>query len=172
MKICDNVDVLELRARRVSYVGFPEGYRMPFSLNGSDRYLSAPRVLSLEEYELDCSEWVEMRPPASHWSIDDGSWSVSPSTIFPFRWILDMLYRGRWHLDHLTYAIKRSVGIVEFSQWKEFGLAQQWYDQKYLAERQSMGRYRALAGSHGIFTSAHPRYQSRGFRDPQGQGSL
>ncbi|WZH50043.1 uncharacterized protein QYS62_011276 [Fusarium acuminatum] len=94
MKICGNIDVLKLRASRVSCVGFPEGYRMPFSLNGSDRYLSAPRVLSLEEYEFDYSEWAEIRPP---------------------------------------------TGIVEFSQWQEFGLAQQWYDQRYLPTgRQSM----------------------------------
>jgi hypothetical protein len=139
MKICGNIDVLKLRASRVSCVGFPEGYRMPFSLNGSDRYLSAPRVLSLEEYEFDYSEWAEIRPPVSHWSNDDGSWPASPSTIIPFRWILDMFYRARWHLDRLIYAIKRSAGIVEFSQWQEFGLAQQWYDQRYLPTgRQSM----------------------------------
>jgi hypothetical protein len=139
MKICDTIDVLHLVARRRSCVGFPEGYRIPFSLNGSDRYLSAPRVFSLEEYEFDYSKWEEIRPPASHWSNDDGSWPVSPSTIIPFRWILDMFYRGRWHLDLLIYAIKRSAGIEEFSQWHEFGMAEQWYAQRYLpAERQSM----------------------------------
>ncbi|KIL88227.1 hypothetical protein FAVG1_08306 [Fusarium avenaceum] len=139
MKLCDNIDVLELSASRVSCVEFPEGYRMPFSLNGSDRYLSAPRVLYLEEYEFDYSEWAEIRPPVSHWSNDDGSWPVSPSTIIPFRWILDMFYRVRWHLDRLTYAMKQSAGIGEFSRWQEFGMAQQWFDQRYLpAERQSM----------------------------------
>ncbi|SPJ79292.1 uncharacterized protein FTOL_07683 [Fusarium torulosum] len=139
MKMCDTIDVLQLMANRGGCVGFPEGHRMPFSLNGSDRYLSAPRVFSLEDYEFDYSKWAEIRPPLSHWSNDDGSWPVSPSTIIPFRWILDMFYRGRWHLDRLTYAIKRSAGIEEFSQWHEFGMAQQWYDQRYLpTERQSM----------------------------------
>ncbi|CAJ0543615.1 Ff.00g038400.m01.CDS01 [Fusarium sp. VM40] len=139
LKLCDTIDVLQLSASRASCVGFPEGYRMPFSLNGSDRYLSAPRVLSLEEYEFDYSEWAEIRPPVSHWSNEDGSWPVSPSTIVPLRWILDMFYRGRWHLDRLTYAMKQLAGIGEFSRWQEFGMAQQWYDQRYLpAERQSM----------------------------------
>ncbi|KAM0192196.1 hypothetical protein ACHAPQ_009182 [Fusarium lateritium] len=139
MKTCDTIDVLHLEASRVSCFGVPDGYRMPFNLNGSDRYVSAPRVLALEEYEFDYSEWAEIRPPVSHWSNNDGSWPVSPSTISPVRWTLDMLYRGRWHLDRLTYAMTRSAGIGKLSQWRESGMAQRWYDQRYLpAARQSM----------------------------------
>lgn len=139
MKMCDSVDELYLRTSSGGCVEFPDGYGMPFNLEGGDLYLSAPRVLSLEDYDVGYSVWEEIRPPASHWSNDDGSWPVSPSTIVPVRWTLDLFYRGRWHLDRLIYSIKRSVGLEVFSVWQERGMAKHWYEKRYLAaERQSM----------------------------------
>src|SRR5690242_12223816 len=61
MKSCSNITELDLRMVGASCTEFPDGYNLPFRPDGRDRYLSAPQILSLYNYEFHESEWEDMR---------------------------------------------------------------------------------------------------------------
>ncbi|KAF4335145.1 cytochrome p450 monooxygenase [Fusarium beomiforme] len=139
MKACSNITELELRMVGGSCTEHPDGWNLPFKTDGSDWYLSAPKVLSLYEYDFHESEWEKIRPGAPHWANDDGTWPVSNSTNSAIRWVTDMFYRSRWNIDQMTYNFKYATGLAEYSKWWGHGKGQRWYDQRYVPiERLSM----------------------------------
>ncbi|KAF4958082.1 hypothetical protein FSARC_11118 [Fusarium sarcochroum] len=142
MRICNNITELHMRTTGGSCTEWADGYSLPFKLDGSDRYLSAPHVLSLEEYEFDSSEWRGICPGYPHWSNEDGSWPMSSSTSSVITWTTDLVYGSRWHFDLLVYGMKNIVGWDVFTPWWHWwnsGMSQKWYDQRHLpAERRSM----------------------------------
>lgn len=131
MITCSNITRVDLRNGGPSCTEFPDGYNLPFRPDGSDRYLSAPQVLSLYDYEFQKSELEYMRSGTPHWANDDGTWPVSSSTNAVIRWATEIYYRGRWKWDELSYKFKYPAGLTGYSAWNGDGIAQRWYDRRH-----------------------------------------
>lgn len=138
MQNCSNVAELDLAISAGDCEHWPDSYSLPFVLDGSDRYLSSPRVISLSNYEFDHFEWHSIVPPdRPHWSNKDGSWPVSTSSNPVVAWATDMYYRARWHLDKWEYTLAFNIyDPARYSFWRETGKDNRWYEARYLpAER-------------------------------------
>lgn len=127
MKTCTNITELSIYTGFFGCTGFPDRYSLPFALDGSDRYLSAPRVLTLDAYEFDDMEWQNVLPPRPHWSNDDGSWpsSSSPNSIIAMA--VELYYHTRWFLDRLSYPLTGLFRAYEWRSWWNSGKAAKWY---------------------------------------------
>ncbi|KAL2673588.1 hypothetical protein Neosp_012030 [[Neocosmospora] mangrovei] len=125
MKTCTNITELSIYTSFFGCTGFPDRYSLPFALDGSDRYLSAPEVLKLDAYEFDDMEWQNVLPPRPHWSNDDGSWpsSSSPNPIIAMT--VELYYLTRWFLDRLSYPLM--FRNYEWWRWWSSGKAAKWY---------------------------------------------
>ncbi|KAJ4215763.1 hypothetical protein NW759_009623 [Fusarium solani] len=117
MKTCTNITELSIYTGFFGCTGFPDRYSLPFALDGSDRYLSAPQVLTLDAYEFDYKEWQSVLPPRPHWSNDDGSWPSSSSSNSIVVMAVGLYYHARWSLDHLFYPL---MGIFRGGKWWEW----------------------------------------------------
>ncbi|KAH6950246.1 hypothetical protein DER45DRAFT_580260 [Fusarium avenaceum] len=130
MRTCSSITELELRMVGPSCTEHPDGWNLPFRTDGSDRYLSAPQVLSFSNYEFHESEWENIRAGTPQWANKDGSWPVSNSTSSIAQWATNMFYRSRWHIDQMTYRYKYAIGQADYSTWWGHGKAQRWYNQR------------------------------------------
>ncbi|KAJ4129181.1 hypothetical protein NW768_007716 [Fusarium equiseti] len=102
MQICPNITELHMANLGVTCVDHPDGYNLPFKLDGKERYLSAPNVLSFSGYDFDFNEWRgDLLRSAPSWASDDGSWPRSSSTNPYIIWAADMLYHARWHWEQV-----------------------------------------------------------------------
>lgn len=128
MKTCTNITELSIYTGFFGCTGFPDRYSLPFALDGSDRYLSAPQVLTLDAYEFDDMEWQNVLPPRPHWSNDDGSWPSSSSLNSIIVMTVELYYHTRWFLDHLSYPLTRMLfRAYEWRRWWSSGKAAKWY---------------------------------------------
>ncbi|KAK2687336.1 hypothetical protein QWA68_013656 [Fusarium oxysporum] len=172
MKSCSNITELDLRMVGASCTEFPDGNNLPFRPDGSDRYLSAPQILSLYNYEFHESEWENMRSVTPHWANDDGSWPVSNSTNSVMRWATEMYYRSRWKWDQLSYEYKYAVGLADYSRWQRHGIARRWYDQRHTPiERLSMENMQLWLEAMD-FSKVHTLSIEYGGTRPEGKGLL
>ncbi|KAM0431483.1 hypothetical protein ACHAPT_005461 [Fusarium lateritium] len=127
MKTCKNITELSIYVGFFGCTGFPDRYSLPFDLDGSDHYLSAPQVLTLDSYEFDHSEWQSVLPPGRHWSDDDdGSWHSSSSSSIIVK-AVELYYRTRRLLDYLPYPLSRLFNSYEWWDWFNSGKAAKWY---------------------------------------------
>ncbi|KAM5344495.1 hypothetical protein ACJ41O_013031 [Fusarium nematophilum] len=140
MKICSNITELDLYAGYfpVSCVDFdsPARWSLPFALDGSDRYLSAPRALILENYEFGHSEWQSIVPPGPGWFNKDGRWprSYSPNPVIA--WCTDQFYQFRWFIELLETRLTGSLHPGAWYWWLESGSASRWKRWHHLPEEQ------------------------------------
>ncbi|KAF9776685.1 hypothetical protein IL306_005114 [Fusarium sp. DS 682] len=172
MKSCSNITELELRMVGGGCTEHPDGYNLPFKTNGSDRYLSAPHILSLYQYEFHESEWENIRSGAPSWANEDGTWPISNSTNPFIRWGTDMFYRSRWNIDRMTYDFKYDTGLADYSIWWGHGKAQRWYDQRYMPiERLSMDNMQLWLEAMD-FSKVHTLSIEDTVEHPRGKGLL
>ncbi|KAF4963964.1 hypothetical protein FSARC_8099 [Fusarium sarcochroum] len=129
MKTCSTVDELTIRMGTMGCTDICVHISLPFALDGSDRYLSAPSILELEGYSFDHSEWDTIVPERPHWSEEDGSWPTPSSTNPIVRWASDRYHRGR------MFANKAKEGY-----WGPFsgpcGKADAWYKWRHVSKEQ------------------------------------
>ncbi|KAF5716834.1 cytochrome p450 monooxygenase [Fusarium mundagurra] len=171
MKTCTNITELELFNNGGDCTEHPDGWNLPFKIDGSDRYRSALHKLSIQTYEFDASEWEDIRPEIG-WANEDGTWPVSNSTNFVIRWTTDLFYRSRWHFDRIVYDIQYAIGVTEYSRWRDFGRAQRWYDQRHMStERLSMDNMQLWLGAMD-FSKLHTLSIEDSYRRPKGKGLL
>ncbi|KAF5008494.1 hypothetical protein FDECE_5227 [Fusarium decemcellulare] len=132
MRTCTNISELDIYTSFLGCTDMPERWNLPFALDGSDRYRSATRKLTLESYEFDQVEWYSITPPRPHWSREDGSWPVSDSSNSVVVWATDLFYRARWHFDLLRYRISLA-DLTSWPMWWNFGISNKWYQWRNLA---------------------------------------
>ncbi|KAF5537622.1 cytochrome p450 monooxygenase [Fusarium mexicanum] len=172
LKTCSNITELDLRNEGPSCTEFPDGYNLPFRSDGSDRYLSAPHVLSLYDYDFQKSELEYMRSGAPDWANEDGTWPVSNSTNAVIRWATEMYYRSRWKWDELSYNFKYPAGLTGYSAWQDEGIAQRWYDRRHAPiERLSMENMQLWLEAMD-FSKVHTLSIANGNTWPKGKGLL
>ncbi|KAF5005547.1 hypothetical protein FDECE_8018 [Fusarium decemcellulare] len=73
MKRCKTVTELNIRVGSLGCTDVFVRFDLPFALDGSDKYLSIPRVLRLEGYEFDNIEWQSITPDHLSWAKEDGN---------------------------------------------------------------------------------------------------
>ncbi|KAH6886814.1 hypothetical protein B0T10DRAFT_490371 [Thelonectria olida] len=134
MKTCNNISKLDLSIASFGCEIWPARYSLPFALDGSDRYLSHLRVLILEGYEFDYSEWGHIVPPRPHWSEEDGSWPSSSSNPI-IAWGSGWYYRARWFVDRVQYQLTPSKWPC---WWWDFGKAHAWYKWRNVPTQQRL----------------------------------
>ncbi|RSM04908.1 hypothetical protein CEP52_006596 [Fusarium oligoseptatum] len=129
MKTCTNITELSIYTGFFGCTGFPDRYSLPFAVDGSDRYLSTPQILKLDNYEFDDAEWKSLLPPRPHWSNDDGSWPSSSSSSASITMAVELYYHTRWFLDRLSYPL---IGLLRYEWWSwwKSGKAAKCTDQK------------------------------------------
>ncbi|XEU95944.1 hypothetical protein FSHL1_001229 [Fusarium sambucinum] len=140
LQACPNITELHMTTR------YPKDFngedRLPFKLDGSERYISRPQILSLTDYNFDHDEWSYIRPKGDHWTGESGTWPVSSSTNPIVMWMVDMYYKARWRweclqafVDYLTSLPRLNYERVRMYQ----GHHKMWYSQRHTpAERRSM----------------------------------
>ncbi|KAM0395349.1 hypothetical protein ACHAQC_005198 [Fusarium culmorum] len=143
LKTCPNISELHMNCRYGS-----RRHRLPFRLDGSERYISRPQILSLTGYEFDHDEWSDIRPRGTHptfgnpvWP-NDGIWPVSSSTNPVVIWVVEMFYRARWQWECLQ-GFMAHLGLLPWPLhsdiWKYEGYSKEWYSQRHTpAERRSI----------------------------------
>ena len=121
MQICPNIKELRMANLGVSCVDHPDGYNLPFKLDGKERYLSAPEVLSFSGYDFNFNEWHDdLKESTPTWASADGLWPQSSSTNSYIKWAVDMFYHARWHWELRN----TPMGPRERS-------ARRWYEQRH-----------------------------------------
>ncbi|KAJ3535190.1 hypothetical protein NM208_g7236 [Fusarium decemcellulare] len=131
MKQCKTVTELNIRARSLGCTDVFVRFDLPFALDGSDKYLSIPRVLRLEGYEFDNIEWQSITPDHLSWAEEDGSWPSSTSSNPFVRWVSDRYYRTLLFVDW----IKAQWGPMNHFYWLS-GQAKAWYKWRHVSEAQ------------------------------------
>ncbi|KAJ4004847.1 hypothetical protein NW752_009489 [Fusarium irregulare] len=133
MRMCSNITELHMVNLGSTCVDRPDGYNLPFKLDGKERYLSAPQVLSVSGYDFNFREWNGLLSFTPEWAPVDGSWPRSSSTNPYIVRAVDMFYRARWHWEHLLTRMLRNTpmgpGPNDVAFW-DFGESRRWYDRR------------------------------------------
>ncbi|KAF5025688.1 hypothetical protein F66182_2294 [Fusarium sp. NRRL 66182] len=131
MKRCSTVKELNIHRTPPGCTDAGVRWNLPFALDGSDKYLSAPEILDLNGYDFDACEWDGIVPPRPHWSGEDGSWPIPSSSNPIIRWASDRYYRGRMYVD---WAKDQWYSSRLF--WWSFGGAEAWYRWRHVSVEQ------------------------------------
>ncbi|KAH7176805.1 hypothetical protein EDB81DRAFT_707450 [Dactylonectria macrodidyma] len=131
MKRCRNVTELSIQRVLLGCTDVFVRFNLPFALDGSDRYLSAPRVLRLDGYEFDDVEWQSIAPRHLSWAEEDGSWPTSTSSNPIVTWALDRYYRARMFVDWVQAQWNPAEHWYGVS-----GRAEAWYRWRHVAKTQ------------------------------------
>ncbi|KAL4728237.1 hypothetical protein ACLX1H_004979 [Fusarium chlamydosporum] len=164
MQLCDNI--VDLRI-----AGTDSGIYLPFKLDGSERYRSAPQVLSFAEYLTDHSEWAHIWPFRPHWSGNKGSWPVSSSANPVIAWAVDMFYQVRWRLNILRdFVLFEVIGLIGPPEIWRLEKCQRWYEQSHIPEeRRSMDNIQLWLEAMD-FSQVHTLTIAEYLKTPKGQG--
>ncbi|KAF7555176.1 hypothetical protein G7Z17_g2401 [Cylindrodendrum hubeiense] len=128
MQTCSNITELGLYASSFGCTEFPSRWSLPFALDGSDRYLSSPRVLVFEFYKFDDLEWPQIVPPRPHWSNEDGTWPTTSSSSPVIAWVTNKYYGARWWIDRAQFYLTEGFRTTDtWWWWWRLDRAPRWY---------------------------------------------
>ncbi|GKU05140.1 unnamed protein product [Fusarium langsethiae] len=172
LQICPGVIELNMTTKYLGSFGMEN--RLPFKLDGSERYSSVPQILSLTDYPFDHNEWSYLKPGGRHhWSGENGTWPVSSSTNPVTVWTVDMFYRARWHWECLQ-AFVRYVSLLPWLSYRNermyHGYSKIWYYPRYTpVERRSMENIQRWLETMD-FSHVHTLTIVESARTPKGKG--
>lgn len=166
MQICPNITELRMANLGVTCVDHPDGYNLPFKLDGKERYLSAPETMSFSGYDFDFNEWHgDLSPSAPSWASVDGSWPRSSSTNPYIVWAVDKVYHARWHWEQLLAWVNR-----DWAMGPRQRNAKRWYEQRDTpSERRDLNNVQLWLEAMD-FSKVHTLFISDHMVKPQGKG--
>jgi hypothetical protein len=165
LKICPNIAELSMVNMHYSNAN-----RLPFKLDDSERYLSVPQTLSFTDYLFDHNEWRHIRPDGPHWSGENGTWPMSPSTNPLVVWGVDMFYRARWYLDRLQAFVTHLTSWPYVDEWCDHGRSRKWYEQRHTPpERRSLDNIQRWLEAMD-FSQVHTLTIAQYNKEPSGKG--